>query len=197
MHPAPGVDAQSVEVYSAAIPVVPSSWLVTLVNEYAQPPRHASGEDDDPYPDMMGEPSAPSMSQVAQDDLIRIAQRLWPLFAATGDAERVALLNDILEEADLTPRVTEVGELCWRTRRTGSGHLLLAGCAASVLRASQEHGWRRLGLCAGDDCQDVYLDEAGRGARRYCSATCLNRARVRAFRSRARADAIQVDNPRL
>lgn len=65
----------------------------------------------------------------------------------------------------------------------------------ATLWATQEHGWRRLGLCAGDDCQDVYLDEAGRGTRRYCSATCLNRARVRAFRSRRRAGAVQVDNP--
>ena len=54
----------------------------------------------------------------------------------------------------------------------------------ALLAATQEHSWLRVGTCAGDDCVDVYVDQDGRGARRYCSATCLNRARVRAYRSR-------------
>jgi hypothetical protein len=48
------------------------------------------------------------------------------------------------------------------------------------MAATRKYGWSRLGICAGDDCLDGYLDEAGRRTRRYCSVTCLSRARVRA-----------------
>ncbi len=121
-------------------------------------------------------------------DLIFIAHRLWLLFAAVGEAERAALLNGLLADAELSPQVNERGELVWVTVRTGSEQLLLAGCVAALMAVTQERSWRPLGICAGDDCVDVYVDEAGRGARRYCSATCLNRARVRAYRARQRTD---------
>ena len=169
------------------IPPVLLPWLVRLVNQYAPQPREAAGEERDPYPDVMTDPQAPGISRITQQDLMSIAQRLWLLFAAVSEAERAALFNDILNDAELSPMVNERGELRWMTRRTNSGPLLMAGCAAALLAATQEHNWRRLGICAGDDCLDVYLDEAGRGTRRYCSATCLNRARVRAYRSRQRA----------
>jgi predicted RNA-binding Zn ribbon-like protein len=171
----------------SVIPSVPLPWLVKLVNEYAQQAREAAGEDHDPYPDVMTDPRAPRISRVAQHDLISIAQRLWLLFATVSEAERADMFNDMLDDAELSPKVNESGELFWMTSRTDSGPLLLAGCAAALLAATQEHNWRRLGICAGDDCVDVYVDEAGRGTRRYCSATCLNRARVRAYRSRQRA----------
>jgi predicted RNA-binding Zn ribbon-like protein len=171
----------------SVIPHVPLPWLVRLVNEYAPRPREAAGEDHDPYSDVMTDPQAPRNSRASQSDLICLAQRLWLLFAAVSEAERAGLFNGMLEDAQLSPMVNEHGELFWLTSRTASGSLLLAGCAAALLAATQEHNWRRLGICAGDDCVDVYIDEAGRGKRRYCSATCLNRARVRAYRSRNRA----------
>jgi predicted RNA-binding Zn ribbon-like protein len=166
------------------VPAVPLSWLVRLVNEYAPAPREAAREDHDPYPEVMTDPRAPHLPRMAQQDLISLAHRLWLLFAAVSEADRSAAFNDILHDAELSPKVNERGELFWMTSRTDSKPLLLAGCAAALLAATQEHNWRRVGTCAGDDCMDVYVDEDGRGARRYCSATCLNRARVRAYRSR-------------
>jgi predicted RNA-binding Zn ribbon-like protein len=161
--------------------------MVGLVNEYAQPAREAAGEEHEPYPDVMSDLGAPRLPRVARRDLISVAQRLWPLFAAVSGVERAALLNDMLDDAELSPGVGADAELLWRTRRADAGGLLLAGCAAALVAVTQEHGWSRLGMCAGYDCLDVYLDEAGRGTRRYCSATCLNRSRVRAFRYRQRA----------
>lgn len=169
------------------VPVVSPPWLVGLVNEYAQPAREAAGEEGDPYPDVMSDPIAPHLRRVARRDLITVAERLWLLFAAESDVERAALLNDMLDDAQLSPGVDEGAALVWRTRRVDAGGLLLAGCAALLLGVVQELGWDRLGMCAGYDCLDVYLDEAGRGTRRFCSATCLNRSRIRAYRYRQRA----------
>lgn len=171
----------------SVVPPVPPPWLVSLVNEYAPQTREAARENHCPYLDVMAGPQAPRMSPVSQKDLISIAHRLWLIFAAESEAQRAALLNDLLDDAELSPQVNERAELCWTTSHTNAGPLLLAGCAAALLVATQEHNWRRLGTCAGDDCVDAYIDAAGRGTRRYCSATCLNRARVRAYRSRQRA----------
>jgi|SRR5450631_2882016 len=131
---------------SVAIPAVELSWLVRLVNGYAQPAREASGEDSSPYPDVMKDPGAPALSRVAQRDLVSAAQRLWPVFAGLTKAERTARLNDMLDESDLSPRVNKDGELRWTTSFTGSGPLLLAVCTAALLSATQQHGWRRMGI---------------------------------------------------
>jgi CGNR zinc finger len=66
--------------------------------------------------------------------------------------------------------------------------VLRAGCAVALMAAVQRNGWDRLGIRDGADCVDVYLDEHGRAPRRYCSGTCLNRARTRAYRSRQAKD---------
>src|ERR1035437_7263804 len=117
----------------SVISAVPLPWLVRLVNEYAPQPREAAGEDHDPHPELMTDPRAPRISRVAQPDLISVAHRLWLFFAAVSESERAALFNDMLDDAELSPKVNERAELFWMTSRTDSGALLLAGCAAALL----------------------------------------------------------------
>jgi CGNR zinc finger len=150
-------------------------WLVELINGFAPQARLAAGEQDAPYPDLAG-------TDLGRADLIDLAARLWPVFGAESDTARAAALNEILELSELAPRVgpSAVGWTC------NPGCALLSGCAATILDVLAEHEWDRLGTCDGHDCDDVYLAESARGARRYCSHTCLNRARVRAYRSRQR-----------
>jgi len=170
----------------ANVPAVPVPWLVQLINEYAPQPRKAAGEDGDPYPDVMREPDAPRIGTVAEQDLADVARRLWLVFGAANETDRADRFNKLLKAAGLSPQVDQHGDLRWATRHAGRRALLLAACTASLLQAIQAHGWLRLGTCAGDDCLDIYLDRIGRGGRRYCSITCLNRARSRAYRSRQR-----------
>jgi predicted RNA-binding Zn ribbon-like protein len=44
----------------------------------------------------------------------------------------------------------------------------------------------RLRVCDGDDCEDVYVDLSKNRSRRFCDATCGNRANVAAYRARRR-----------
>lgn len=166
------------------VEVVALSWLMQLVNGYGSQPRIVAGEDRDPYPTLPNGPGEVDVTTVPRSVLISLADRLWSVFAACDHAERAARLNELLEEAGLAPRIDEHGAPSWVTSR---GDPLLAGCTAAVLEAVRELGWGRLGSCAGDACVDVYLAPSARGQRRYCSSTCLNRARVRAYRSRQRA----------
>lgn len=166
------------------VPLVPLPWLVTLVNEYAEQPRDAAGESGQPYPDLTGREQPTAASEVGATSLAAIAGRLWPVFAGTGTGGKAAALNRLLRDADLTPGVTPDGHPSWTTGHRAAAQVLTAGCAVALLGAVESIGWQRLGICAGSDCADVYIDRYGRTPRRYCSATCLNRARVRAYRKR-------------
>jgi predicted RNA-binding Zn ribbon-like protein len=55
--------------------------------------------------------------------------------------------------------------------------------------ADLEGTWEGLKGCAGDDCNAVFFDRSKNHSGRWCSmSTCGNRAKVRAWRERRRAD---------
>jgi predicted RNA-binding Zn ribbon-like protein len=166
-----------------AVPAVPVHWLVEVVNEYGCRPRAEAGESGHPYPVLtQGRPLR--AARLTEAELTALADRLWPVFGAPGPAARVAALNSLLSAAKLTPEIDDLADQAWRTLHTQSAQIVAAGCAVALLDSVSRNGWHRLGICDATDCVDVYLDEHGRAPRRYCSATCLNRARVRAYRSR-------------
>jgi hypothetical protein len=166
------------------VPVVPAAWLVWLINEFGTEPRRAAGQAESPYPNVG--PDAPGPAKVASDaELAKLADSLWPVFSEPTPAHKASTLNILLETANVTPLIGEQGDLCWFTPDSPAPHTLHAGCVAALLHAVQQTGWRRLAVCDGADCADVHLNQTG-GQRRYCSPTCLNRARVRAFRHRQR-----------
>ena len=58
---------------------------------------------------------------------------------------------------------------------------------AAVLAAQAEGTWPRLKLCAAEDCGRAFVDASRNRSATWCSmATCGNRAKVSAFRARAR-----------
>lgn len=145
--------------------------LVVLVNEFSPQARAAAGEQDDPYPE----------PPVAVEDPQALAERLWPVFGADDDAARARHLDALVAEVALTPRIGADGTLTW----TGTDGVL-TGCVAALVDLVAAHGWTASGTCAADDCVDVFVRTSARGGRRYCSPTCLNRGRVRAYRARQR-----------
>ena len=59
---------------------------------------------------------------------------------------------------------------------------------AAVLAAQADGSWPRLKLCAADDCGRAFVDRSRNRSATWCSmATCGNRAKVSAFRARARS----------
>jgi predicted RNA-binding Zn ribbon-like protein len=168
------------------VPAVTLPWLVTFINEYADQPRDEAGEAAQPYPALQSDGRPPAVSRMSSAGLARIASTLWPVFAAASVEARAAALNQLLRDADLTPFVTPAGQSGWVTAHSAADAVVAASCAVALLGTVGSLGWLRLGICEGSDCVDVYIDQTGRTPRRYCSETCLNRARVRAYRSRRR-----------
>ena len=164
------------------MPRVPLSWIVDVVNEYGHRPREVAGESAQPYPAHTAH-APPAARRLRTAALVALAALLWPVFDQRDPPARAAALTGLLAVADLTPSVDADGIVSWSTRHHVDRETVVAGCAVALLGEIQHGGWHRLGTCDGTDCVDVYAHDRGR-RRRYCSTTCLNRARIRAYRAR-------------
>ncbi len=178
--------------------------LVDLVNGWGTTPRRAAGEEDWPYPEVDALDIA-ARARVTRRSLISVADALHPVFAATEPALRVRRVDKLLQQTAVRPQLTLAApprgsEGLARADRTAlqelpvvagwtverPGDALLAAAAVALRSHLAEHGPERLGTCTGRRCADVYVDSSPTGHRRFCSVTCQNRARVAAFRAKAR-----------
>lgn len=171
---------------SSVVAPVGVDWLVTLVNAYSPQAADAAGHGavrteraDDDQPAVAARVSGATKTH--------LAEVLWPVFAGPTTEVQIEALDALLVAASLSPRLDADGRRAWETSLKSPADRLTAACAACLLEAVGTYGWSRLGACDGCDCADVYVDHARRSPRRYCSTTCLNRAKIRAFRSRRSA----------
>lgn len=156
------------------VPRLPLPSVVDVVNGWGDEPRARSGQGDTPYPD--GRDPAP---------LVEVANLVHPVFAAPTPAELAERLTALVHAAGLTLTFEASGNdvrEVWHADRPLLGAAVLA--LVGHLRDDPDAG--RLGTCAGDDCVDVFVDHSRAGRRRYCSITCQNRARTRAYRAQRR-----------
>lgn len=126
--------------------------------------------------------------------LAEIADQLYPLFAASTDAERAQCLNDLLLCASVTPAVCAESSslrqvwMCTRTDRR-----LLAALVLALLEFVRHFGaLERLGICFDEQCAQVFVDQSADARRRYCSVKCQNRASARTYRARRRTEQVCV-----
>jgi predicted RNA-binding Zn ribbon-like protein len=76
-----------------------------------------------------------------------------------------------------------------RLRDSEQGHVLVP-IAHSALRLLTEANWRRLHQCTSDRCILFFYDTTKSGTRRWCSPSCMNRARsIRHYQLTKRQDA--------
>ena len=161
---------------------MPPDLLVWLVNEWGTAPRAAAGEASDPYPDP--DPLTP-LGAPATVGLPAVADRLHRIFATPDLNKRIRLLSVLLAGGPVRPDVTLAGGLPRETWHVDDpGQALLAAAALTLRHQLTEHDPARIGVCAGRDCADAYIDASPAGRRRFCSLTCQNRARVAAWRRR-------------
>lgn len=166
-----------------------------LVNEYAIAPRREDGRDHDPLPDLdafladhgVGPGAAGPADARA---VVRLADRLFSIFAASDTSAAVAEVNRLLAEGRALPWISGHDGSDWHlhygpAQPSPVGRLTVT--AAMGLAAVLCDDGSRLGVCSAHECRDVYVDTSRNARRRYCSQGCANRAHVAAFRARRRA----------
>jgi hypothetical protein len=99
----------------------------------------------------------------------------------------LAAIDQAAQRAGLHPHFGHEGPVLVPTEEGGPG--ALGRVVAVAFLADLVGSWGDLKECAGDDCNAVFFDRSKNHSGRWCSmSTCGNRAKVRAWRERRRAD---------
>ena len=110
---------------------------------------------------------------------------------AESQADVLDRLNELLALARPRPYATDHdGALHLHFARPDSPALeqLTTTVAMGLSQVVVQHGWQRLGVCAAENCHDVYVDTSRNASRRYCSNTCASRSTVAAYRARQKTE---------
>ncbi|WP_016700928.1 CGNR zinc finger domain-containing protein, partial [Actinoalloteichus spitiensis] len=127
----------------------------------------------------------PGGSRLTDEEISAAAEDIHRVFAAAPGAARDAVVDALVDRVGLVPHLDSGAappRLGWRA--AADAPPLLAAMLAAVLDALTDPAARSAGLCAAEECADVYLDTSRRGHRIYCSTRCQTRERVRAHRQR-------------
>ncbi|MGX5697668.1 CGNR zinc finger domain-containing protein [Agromyces soli] len=120
---------------------------------------------------------------------LRESIRRLALAASTDEALRsddIDIVNLYAATPDIPPSLGGGGRQAGRSVQTVGQALSTIARDAVDLFGEANHG--RVRVCAGDDCDIVFLDTSRAASRRWCSMQrCGNRAKVRAHRARKRA----------
>lgn len=133
---------------------------------------------------------------LTRTDLVAVQElrrRIRPVFGAQSDTEAAEMLNALVAEAPVTPRLTNHDGYAWHMHYFAPGatlaeHLAVDGgmALAHVVSVGERE---RLRVCEAPDCDQVLVDLSRNRSRRYCDArTCGNRMHVAAYRERRRAE---------
>lgn len=118
--------------------------------------------------------------------LREVVFRIFSAIAAKRDADPadMAALNAEIAVAMPHARIAAVapgsGGCDWAWEETGALDRVLWPVARSAAEALTSDDVRRIGECAGDECQWLYVDTSRNHSRRWCvMADCGNRAKAR------------------
>jgi predicted RNA-binding Zn ribbon-like protein len=130
-------------------------------------------------------------TEADRDAALELHRALHAKVRASGRAD---LMEDDVEAIDRTarraglrPRFGRGGPDLVPSQEGVPG--ALGRIVAVAFLADLQGAWEGLKECAGDDCNAVFFDRSKNHSGRWCSmSTCGNRAKVRAWRERRRAD---------
>ncbi|MEV4350087.1 CGNR zinc finger domain-containing protein [Actinoplanes sp. NPDC049596] len=117
-------------------------------------------------------------------ELTPLADELHAIFATADAAARARQVTALLTLSAVRPELTGRGDALVEGWTVGDPAQAARAAAALALRHQLAAHPGRIGVCADDRCEDVYVDASPAGKRRFCCLTCQNRARAAAFRRR-------------
>jgi predicted RNA-binding Zn ribbon-like protein len=179
----------------ASAPVVDVPPELVVVRDFVNTTDREEGTDDLTTPGELTDylhrqGLLPRRTRSSPDDLALALQLRQGL-------RRALELNHDAAEASIPALEAALDRLPLRLQWTGDGSRLapvdggvaggLARIAVAMNQAVAAGTWRRLKICAADDCEWAYYDASKNRARNWCEYGCGNRAKVRAYRQRRRA----------
>jgi predicted RNA-binding Zn ribbon-like protein len=131
---------------------------------------------------------------LTRTDLVAVRalrERIRPVFAAHDDAAAAALVNALVAESPVTPRLTDHNGYAWHVHYFAPGAALAehlaVDCGMALAHLISVGERERLRTCEAPDCDQALVDLSRNRSKRYCDArTCGNRMHVAAYRERRR-----------
>jgi len=126
--------------------------------------------------------------------LYEVRSRLRELFGVGDDAKIAQLVNSLVAEAPMSPRLSDHDGYGWHLHYFAPSaslaeHLAVDGGVA-IAHVVTAGATDRLRVCDAPDCKAVLVDLSRNRSKRYCDArSCGNRLNVAAYRERKRAAA--------
>jgi len=117
------------------------------------------------------------------------APALREVFTALDASTGAAILNRLIDESHPRPRISEhdgqAPHLHYAAPDAGLVERVMANVVMGLAAVLCDYGVERLGACAANGCQKVFVDTSRNAQRRYCSEAHANRSNVAAHRARA------------
>jgi predicted RNA-binding Zn ribbon-like protein len=133
------------------------------------------------------------IKRATQADLAQVRELrdgIREIFAAGSARQAAHLINQLLEKAELRPRLgNSKGAVVLDWQVAGSGEVVdqvRSAAALNLAVLAERFGFERFRVCVTSPCRDVFVDVSKNATRRYCGTVCANRARVASFRERQR-----------
>jgi predicted RNA-binding Zn ribbon-like protein len=160
-----------------------------------------SGSNDEGLPDLTAlqgfvrRHDVSDVGRLTQTDLTAVHHlrtTVKAVFTAHDDAAAAALINRLVSQAGVRPRLTDHDGYAWHVHYFTPGaaladHLAL-DCGMALAQVVAAGETERLRQCEAPDCDQVLVDLSRNRSKRYCDArTCGNRLHVAAYRERQRA----------
>ncbi|MGH2697809.1 MAG: CGNR zinc finger domain-containing protein [Actinomycetota bacterium] len=120
----------------------------------------------------------------------RLRAQFVEVFLASDAGEAARVVNGILDECRSVPHLTDHDDsalhLHFAAPEATPAQRAGASSGMGLALVLVEGGLSRFGVCASDDCVDVFVDTSKNSSRRFCSDKCANRTAVAAHRARER-----------
>lgn len=127
------------------------------------------------------------LSLTELNDLKRVSQELYAVFAAKSVNHAAGILNTYLSKYANTPRLSAHSKTPWHLHVDSSDHApwaewFAASSALALASLLAEKQRNPGGICTSPSCGRPYIDQGKGGGRSYCSPRCATRERVAAYR---------------
>lgn len=172
--------------------------VVDLVNTGPEGPGEEELGDLDDLQSFVERHEVSEVGVLTHTDLVAVRelrQRIRPVFAAPGDAEAAEMVNALVAESPVTPRLTDHDGYAWHMHYFAPGaslaEHLAVDCGMALAHVISVGERERLRTCEAPDCEHVLVDLSRNRSKRYCDArTCGNRLHVAAYRERRRTGTV-------
>jgi predicted RNA-binding Zn ribbon-like protein len=133
------------------------------------------------------------ITKVTKEDLAElhsVRERLEEVFYSSDEATATRLINGLLEEYEVKPYLTDHDgrwHMHYAPKDSPVGRRVASDVVMGLAALIADFGFDRFGICAADDCADVFVDMSRNRSRRFCNDVCSSRTNVAAYRARAKS----------